>query len=316
MLETSIHPSAGAARAERAAQRAGLTPAEVEQLPFDLSVLEAEGIFVNVDAHGFGLLDRRLDWQALGRLLPDRFRLPLLRPAARAHRALHTYSYRFRLTETLFETPAYRYVPWRAFGAFEAEFQADQAALDEAKAAVLDQYEAVREEVIEGFLALTADSARRLEVTGQAIPEDFPEAVVQRVLAAILRPNDLREKPVLRYWVGVILLGSELLAEQRKAREERRWLEGAEAELRLEQRRRQTRERLIQEELWAEQERLRWHKLDAARERLQEAMSPLEEGAKQLHAAVYEAAAAMRASLQKHQYLHGASAKRACELAR
>jgi len=45
-------------------------------------------------------------------------------------------------------------------------------------------------------------------------------------------------------------------------------------------------------------------------------MSPLEEGAKQLHTAVYEAAAAMRDSLQKHNYLHGASAKRARELAR
>ena len=39
-------------------------------------------------------------------LLPDRFRLPLVRPAARAHAALHRYSYRFRLTETLFELTA------------------------------------------------------------------------------------------------------------------------------------------------------------------------------------------------------------------
>lgn len=351
MLETPIL-HATETPAQRAAQRAGIPPAEVEQLPFDLSALEAEGLFLNVDARGFGLLDRRLDWQALGislprgadlafrpprcGLLPDRFRLPLLRPAARAHRALHTYSYRFRLVETLFETPAYRYVPWRAFGAFEQEFQAAQTALDEAKAVVLDQYEAVREEVIEGFLALAADSARRLEATGQAIPEDFPEAVVQGVLAAFPRPDDLQEKITLRYRVGVILLGSEFLAEQRKACEERRRLEEAEAELRLEQRRQETRERLIQEELWVEQERLRRQlqaeederrreaevknrlrrlKLDAARERLQETMSPLEEGAKQLHAAVYEAAAAMRASLQKHHYLHGASAKRARELA-
>jgi hypothetical protein len=109
--------SAADARAERAAQRAGLAVTEVERLPFDLSTLEDEGVFVNVDARGFGLLDRRLDWQALGitlprgadlafrpprcGLLPDRYRLPLLRPAARAHAALHRYSYRFTLTETL-----------------------------------------------------------------------------------------------------------------------------------------------------------------------------------------------------------------------
>src|SRR5439155_1466631 len=86
--------------------------------------------------------------------------------------------------------------------------------------------------------------------------------------------------------------------------------------LRLERRRQDARERLVQQELWADEERLRRRlateeeerrreaaikeqlrqlKLDAARERLQEAMSPLEEGARQLHAAVYEAAAPARA---------------------
>jgi hypothetical protein len=39
-------------------------------------------------------------------------------------------------------------------------------------------------------------------------------------------------------------------------------------------------------------------------------LSPLEEGAQQLHAAVYEAAIALRASLQKHQALRGSSARR------
>ncbi len=63
-------------------------------------------------------------------------------------------------------------------------------------------------------------------------------------------------------------------------------------------------------------ERLRHLRLEAARERLQEAMSPLEEGAKQLHAAVYEAAAAIQAALQKHGRLPGGSARRARELAR
>ncbi len=151
------------------------------------------------------------------------------------------------------------------------------------------------------------------------------------------KPNDLQEKLVLRYRVGVILLGSEMLAEQRKAREERCRLEEIETTVRLEQQRREAQERVQQHELWAEEERIRgqlraeederWReaeikerlrrlKLDAAKERLQEAMNPLEEGAKQLHAAIYESASAIRASLQKHQYLPGASAKRARELTR
>jgi hypothetical protein len=341
------------ARAERAADHIGAETAEIERLPFDLSVLEDEGLFVNVDAQGFGLLDRRLDWQALGitlprqsdvafrpprcGLLPDRYRLPLLRPAARAHAALQRYSYHFRLTETVFESPAYRWIPWRAFETFEHDFQAAQVDLEGAKASLLADYDAVREEVIGTFLQLAADSGRRLEATGQGVPEGFEHVIVQGVRSAIPTPDDLAAKLILRYRVGVILLGSEMLAEQRKAREERSRLEKATTQLRLEQQRLDAQERVLQRELWAEEERIRQQaraeederrheaevkerlrrlKLDAARERLQEAMSPLEEGAKQLHAAIYESASAIHTSLQKHQYLPGSSAKRARELTR
>lgn len=362
MIETAPQPTADPselpvdgveARAARAAGRVGVEVAEVERLPFDLSALEDEGAFINVDARGFGLLDRRFDWHALGvslprgsgiafrpprcGLLPDRYRLPLLRPAARAHAALHRYSYRFTLTETLFETPAYRWVPWAAFETFEREFRKAGEALDAAKAAVLEEYDAVREEVVATILQLAADSARRLEATGHLVPEGFQDVVAKGVLAAIPAPDDLRDRLVLRYRVGVVLLGSEMLAEQRRAREERRTLDEVEAAAQLELRRQRAREKLVQEELWAEEERIRRRlraeeeqrrkeaevkerlrhlKLEAARERLQEALSPLEEGARQLHAAVYEAATAIRASLQKHRALHGASAKKARELAR
>ena len=136
-------------RARRAAERSGRHTDEVERLPFDLSVLEEEGVFVNVDASGFGMLNRRLDWQALGirlpeesdvafhpprcGVLPNRYRRPLITPAAQAHAALHKFSYQFRLTETLFETPAYRWVPWRAFQEFEASFDAATEHLEAAK---------------------------------------------------------------------------------------------------------------------------------------------------------------------------------------
>ncbi len=96
-------------------------------------------------------------------------------------------------------------------------------------------------------------------------------------------------------------------------------------------------ERAIQESLWTTQERIRQQqrveeeerrreaavkerlrqlKLEAAKERLEESLSPLEEGARQLHTAVFEAATAIRASLQKHDALRGSSAKKARELSR
>ncbi|HET8629277.1 MAG TPA: hypothetical protein VFL91_17790, partial [Thermomicrobiales bacterium] len=308
---------------------------------------------INVDARGFGLLDRRLDWQALGvtlprgaalafrpprcGLLPDRYRLPLLRPAARAHAALHRYSYRFQLTETLFETPSYRWVPWRAFDAFEREFQAAGAALAAAQAALLADYPAVRAEVVALFGDLAAASARRLAATGHAAPEGFAERVVAGVLDHFPTEADIAGRLTLRYRVGVVLLGSEMVEEQRRARAARRALEEAEAATRLARRREAARERLVQRELWAAEERLRRQlaaeeeerrreaavkerlrrlKLEAARERLKDELSPLEEGWRQLHARVYEAVVAIRDSLEKHGTLRGASARRARELAR
>jgi hypothetical protein len=137
--------------------------------------------------------------------------------------------------------------------------------------------------------------------------------------------------------VGVLQLGSEILAEQRQAAEERRRLETIESDRRISQQRQFAEQRLVQEELFAAQERIRLDlraqeeerqreavikdrlrqlKLEAARDRLQDALSPIEEGARQLHAAVFEAASTIRASLQKRGALHGSSARKARELSR
>src|SRR5207244_919831 len=118
-------------RVARAADQLRLSTQAIERLPFDLSALEDGGILINVDTRNFGLLDRRLDWQALGialprgtelafrpprcGLVPDRYRLPLLSPAAQAHSALHAQSYRFQLVETVLENPSYRWLPWRTW---------------------------------------------------------------------------------------------------------------------------------------------------------------------------------------------------------
>jgi len=273
---------------------------------------EEEGVFINVDATGFGILDRRLDWQALGvelpentdvaftpprcGLLPNRFRRPLLTPVSQAHAALHKYSYHFRLTETIFETPAYRWVPWRAFTEFESAFNKACGNLNEARQKVLDQYDEIRREVIATFRQVAADSAQRLEATGAIVPEDLQGRVISSVLSAFPTEDELRQKLALRFQVGVILLGSEMLREQRLATEERHRIKQVESERRMERLRVSATENSIQQQMWAEQEgvrlklaaeeedrkreaevkdRIRQMKLDAAREKLQETLSPL-----------------------------------------
>ena len=55
---------------ETAAAHLGISKAEVESVPFDLTALEESGIFLNIDATGFSVLSRQLDWQSLGIELP------------------------------------------------------------------------------------------------------------------------------------------------------------------------------------------------------------------------------------------------------
>jgi hypothetical protein len=150
-------------------------------------------------------------------------------------------------------------------------------------------------------------------------------------------PELLQQKLTLRYRVGVMLLGSEMLAEQRLAAQERKNLEAIESERRVAESHVVAQQRAIQEQLWADQERIREQrradeeerrresavkerlrqlKLEAAKERLEDVLSPLEEGARQLHSAVFEAATAIRASLLKHGALRGSSAKKARDLSR
>jgi hypothetical protein len=340
-------------RARKAAERTNRGAAEIERLPFDLSALDEEGVFVNVDASGFGMLDRRIDWQQLGILLPketdvafhpprcgvlpSRYRRPLLTPAAQAHAALRKYSYQFRLTETLFETPAYRWVPWRAFSEFEAEFGQAARNLEEAKRHALENYDSIRAEVIATFTKLAEDSKQRLLATGIVVGSDFRERVINGVLDALPSEQELRHKLSLRYKIGVILLGSEMLRERREALEERSRIERVEAERNIAAAREQAVAHAIQQQLWFEsesarlrlvaereerekeaavKERIRQLKLEAAREKLQETLTPLQEGAAQLRAQVYESALSIGEALAKNGYLPGATAKKARSLAR
>ncbi|MGI8641406.1 MAG: hypothetical protein ACR2MG_15850, partial [Pyrinomonadaceae bacterium] len=152
---------------ETAAAHLGILAAEVETMPFDLTALEQAGIFLNIDATGFSVLSRQLDWQSLGielpkeqavhlspprtGLLPDDYRKPLQRAASKAHNALDRYSFRFALCETVLGSSEYRWIPYTAFEAFEKEFAAALENLARAKSAVIDNYPEILETLRETF---------------------------------------------------------------------------------------------------------------------------------------------------------------------
>lgn len=111
---------------QAAAVNLGIGKTDVETMPFDLSALETEGIFLNIDCRGFGSLVKQLDWKTLGvelpehaavrvsppraGLLPDVYRHKLMRGQAQAHNALNKYSFRFTLCETVLGSSEYKWM--------------------------------------------------------------------------------------------------------------------------------------------------------------------------------------------------------------
>ena len=176
------------------------TAAEVETMPFDLSQLETEGIFLNVDCRGFSTLERQIEWKSLGvelpaqgaiklspprvGLLPDSFRRKLLRAASQAHHALNKYSFRFTLCETVWGTSEYKWIPWNAFENFEQEYKRALETLAAAKAEVLANYDDILLTLRKSFADLAEDSAKRLDATLD-IPVNKEEFVANVVAYAI-----------------------------------------------------------------------------------------------------------------------------------
>jgi L-lactate utilization protein LutB len=93
---------------------------------------------------------------------------------------LHKYSYHFRLTETLFESPAYRGVPWRALTEFESAFIKACDNLNVARQKVLDRYDEIRQEVITTFRRMKLDAAReKLQETLSPLQESAAQLRAQ-----------------------------------------------------------------------------------------------------------------------------------------
>ena len=194
---------------EKAAVNLGITTAEVETMPFDLSQLETEGIFLNVDCRGFSTLERQIEWKSLGvelplqgavrlsppraGLLPDSYRRKLMRAASQAHHALNKYSFRFTLCESVWGTSEYKWIPWNAFENFEQEYKRACETLSAAKAEVLVNYDEILLILRKSFADLAEDSAKRLDATLD-IPldrEEFVSNVVAHARGMIpTREND------------------------------------------------------------------------------------------------------------------------------
>ena len=327
---------------EAAAVNLGVDAEEVETMPFDLSALETEGIFLNIDASGFGALYRQLDWKTLGvelpedaavrvsppraGLLPDVFRRKLMRGSSQAHNALNKYGFRFTLCETVWGTSEYKWIPWNAFEEFEQDYKRACETLSSAKAEVLANYDDILLTMRESFRSLAEDSAKRLEATLETpfVREDFISAVVAGAMGMIPTQETIRDGLTITMKPKVIVLGSEMIAEQNRSRElnlETAKIEAEHSRVRLEL---DTKIRIekskvddFEEERRREREvkeRIRQMKIEAAKDAANEAVSPIKEGLEQITAKLYEAAQDMAEKLQSADFVPGALAKRAKQM--
>lgn len=327
---------------ETAAVNLGISAAEVETMPFDLSQLETEGIFLNVDCRGFSTLERQIEWKSLGvelppgqtlklspprvGLLPDSYRRKLLRAASQAHHALNKYSFRFTLCESIWGTSEYKWIPWNAFENFEQDYKNALETLAAAKAEVLAKYDEIILNLRKSFAELAEDSAKRLDATLE-IPidrQEFTANVVAHTLGMIPTREMIRDGLTITMKPKVIVLGSEMLAEQQKAKAlnlENAKIEAAHQSVRVELDTKTRIEQLKFHDFELEQrrerevkERIRQMKLEAARDAAQEAISPVKEGLDQIIARIFEAASEMTQKLNTADFVPGALAKRARQM--
>ena len=327
---------------EAAAVNLGIDAEEVETMPFDLSALETEGIFLNIDASGFGALYRQLDWKTLGvelpedaavrvsppraGLLPDLFRRKLMRGSSQAHNALNKYGFRFTLCETVWGTSEYKWIPWNAFEQFEQDYKKACETLSAAKAEVLANYDEILLTMRTSFTELAEDSAKRLEATLD-LPferEEFVSTVVAGAMSMIPTRETIRDGLTITMKPKVIVLGSEMIAEQNRSRQlnlETAKIEAERQQIRLELdtkiRIEQSKVDDFEEERRREREvkeRIRQMKIEAAKDAANEAVSPIKEGLEQITARLFEAAQDMAEKLQSAEFVPGALAKRAREM--
>ena len=315
---------------------------EVETIPFDLSALETEGIFLNIDASGFGALTRQLDWKTLGvelpehaavhvsppraGLLPDIYRRKLMRGAAQAHNALNRYGFRFTLCETIWGTSEYKWIPWSAFEQFEQEYKKACETLANAKAEVLENYDDILPVMKESFTDIAKDSAKRLEATLDAPfdSDEFVFTVVSGAYSMIPTREMIRDGLSITLKPKVIVLGSEMIAEQNRSRElnletERLDIESRAIRLELDTRTQIEQQKVTdfeqdQRREHEVKERIRQMKIEAAKDAANEAISPIKEGFDQITSKIFEAAQEMAGKLQNSEFVPGALAKRARQM--
>ena len=196
-----------------------------------------------------------------------------------------------------------------------------------AKAEILANYGEIVLTMRRSFADLAEDSAKRFEATSGDEPfdrDEFKSAVVARAMGMIPTREMIRDGLTIAMKPKVIVLGSEMLAEQNRSSElqlDAAKIEAERESVRIELDSKARFEQLKITDFEAEQrresevkERIRQMKIEAAKDAAAEAVSPIKEGLEQITAKLYEAAREMAEKQTEADFLPGALARRARQM--
>ena len=198
--------------------------------------------------------------------------------------------------------------------------------MSRAKAEVLANYDEILISLRASFTKLAEDSAQRLEATNTAPIDraEFVATVVARAMGMIPTCEMIRDGLTISMKPKVIVLGSEMLAEQQTSRELNFETTRIETETRTLNLELDTKTRIEQMKLveferdqrreQEVKERIRQMKIEAAQKEAAEAVSPIREGLNQITAKIYEAAQEMATKMQTADFVPGSLAKRARQM--
>ena len=317
------------------AERLGVEPEQVDLVRLQLAKLAEDGTLVDVDVIGLSRFTRRLSWEDLGvkppagraikftpgqnGLIPNRYLAPMETAAHSARQCLEDLSFDI----TGFRP--YHWVPFLAWKEWRRRFAAAEKALQEAKDAVLTDYDAIKDEMAEAFSRMAGDAALRYRALGQDVPDQWIQSVVGRYLAAIPTKEDV--VGVHLVWrPGLLVRDSQIQEELLEASRIEAQREAIQARKRLEMEEIRSRQlqlnfaeelvrRNAQDELDSKR-RMREEAMARYREQLKEMTFPFQEAWDQLRSRIYDDAVAIAESIDKNGYLRGKTAQRAVRMAR
>jgi hypothetical protein len=185
-------------------------------------------------------------------MVPDEYRLPLVRQVARAHELLQTLGHKVASATIISGvSSSYRWVPAKAILAFEERFAAIVAEFDAARSRLLANYEAIQEAAADDIYRQAVEAATRATWREEA-PDEFADRVREAFIRAY-PPAEAFAAMALRKRPAAFFLGAEVeeeIARTEAARRERRRLAEEERLATLE---RELREEHLRHRLWADQ---------------------------------------------------------------